>query len=140
MSEQRANFHRSRRMFYLLGSALVVAQDNVPWSHTEWIKRDTPDQAADIIANHTRGYVSKNDDVYFYRGMDFRVDEETEREFFDSFEDLADVFQLDQEAMVYGGVIPQAKRGQWLAQKEYGTIGECLQDVERGITPEGREL
>ena len=119
--KQTIEFHKSRRMFCIKEGKLVIAEPNLPYSHAVWFEKEGwMDEADDsFMDNITRGIVDKLGDVYFYKGYDFSVDEESEKELFRHIGELRESLDLKLTAKVYGGKnLPTSKL--------YGKLNDIL--------------
>lgn len=87
-----ATFHRTRRMFCLLGKSLLLAEVGRGDTHREWLQELFGfDTACNIIHQETRGY-ALGGMVVLYRGEDFsaRVDHAAVRAVLPQLEKLFD--------------------------------------------------
>lgn len=127
--EKIRDFHRSRRMFCIYEDKLIIADSNLPYSHAEWFKEkgwisEKNDKLMDEIV---RGIVDSNYDIYFYKGYDFHIDEETEKVFFSHLDELVKNLGLDLSSRVFGGMIKQEHGKIWPTRKDYGCVGDYIE-------------
>ena len=115
-------FHRSRRMFVFHNGLVSVAEKNSPYSHKEWFE-SLGWNSEDAIENSVRGFVSWKGDLYFYKGNDFHVDRETEREFFELLPKLSEKLLIAGKARIYGGMEKANSGWLWSPLKKFGLFG-----------------
>lgn len=114
------NYHKSRRMFCIYKGKLKIAPIGAPYSHAQWfVKEGWMTQEEDFLMDEiVRGYVSKEGDIYFYIGYDFRVDKGVEDIFFKYLDELVESLNLNKDTLkVYGG--SKIENGVWKPRKEY---------------------
>ena len=121
------DFHKKRRMFVIKDNTLYFAPENVTYSHAEWFELEgwISPQEDKSLNELTRGFVD-SDGVYFYKGYDFVVNQDSERTFFKHLSGIVKKLDLDTQMHVYGGMIRQKKAGKWAPRKDYGTIASLL--------------
>jgi len=85
MNEQQLSkekvFHRKRKMFYVNGGEIVVIPNNTEQSHSAWMV-ETLGMTKEEFEQTPRGYALYNN-IYFYRGNDFKTDQELEELVYD---------------------------------------------------------
>ena len=125
--EKVKSLHASRQMFAIKDKELYLAPANVTYSHAvwfeskDWIKPGNDSSMDKII----RGYFDSGG-VYFYKGYDFIIDEESERIMISKLPDLIKKASIDINLHLYGGKIKQKTEGKWPPKKDYGLIRNLL--------------
>ncbi|MFH1728656.1 MAG: hypothetical protein ABIA04_09590 [Pseudomonadota bacterium] len=117
------DFHCKRRMFAIVDNQLFIAPEKSTLSHAEWFieKGFIRDQNDKVFDEIVRGFV-ENNEIYFYVGYDFSINEKAEKIFFKHLENLKFILKLSDTSKVYGGMIKQEKPGKWPGKIYYGTI------------------
>lgn len=121
------SFHASRQMFAIKEHSLFLAPENVKYSHAKWFElrgwmNSKDDSLMDTL---TRGYFDSTG-VYFYKGYDFIIDDESEREMLSNLATLVDEASLNTNIHLFGGKIKQKIEGEWPPRKDYGSIKGLL--------------
>ncbi len=127
-TQATAQYHRSRRMFYIAQGKLHIAKPALPYSHAQWLQEERlpSREITSILETSPRGFVSRQGDLYFYAGLDFLVTSAVEQEFFAHLDDLVSALGLNTQAHIFGGFFKEAKVGDWKPRKDYGQIGSYL--------------
>ena len=115
-----SDFHRSRRMFCIVDNELKIAPENSPYSHAEWFVNEGWMSKEDdsLMDEIVRGYVSKEGNIYFYTGYDFKVNKSVEEIFFKYLDDLIEKLKLNKENLkIFGG--SKLENGLWKPRKEF---------------------
>ena len=123
-----ARYHKQRRIFCVHEDRLYIAEKNLTSSHLEWfsdigILNDPKDKSFEKIV---RGYLSKDGDIYFYIGSNFKVNKSSEEIFFSKLKELIKELNIENTAKIYGGMHVGKKGEGWKPLKEYGLVGEFL--------------
>ncbi len=121
-------YHRKRRMFFVIDDKLVLPEVGSDKSHFEWLESNgySIDKAKNIIENNLRGVINPDGSIRFFVGNDRIINEEIERKFFEILPELVKVFDLKSETMIGGGV-KQGNVGEvWPAIKEYGQVKDYI--------------
>ncbi len=116
-------FHKSRRMFVFHKGLVFLAEKNSPLSHSGWFE-SIGWNSEDVMENSVRGFVSWDGDVYFYKGEDFHVDRDAEREFFELLPKLSEKLMISRKARIYGGLQKANIGWLWNPLKKYGFFGD----------------
>lgn len=111
-------------MFYIDRGVLHIAPKKSPLSHSQWMRQQGLDDSA--IKQLVRGFVDQNGDVHFYVGSDFDVDQNSEEQMKKHLPELLKQLNLNDNAQVFGGAVPQQNFDIWPARKQYGTIESIL--------------
>ncbi len=125
--EKVISFHSSRRMFAIKDGRIHLAPEGATYTHAKWFQMEgwmNPENDS-IMETTTRGYTD-NTGIYFYKGFDFRIDEESEKEVLDNLESLVRQTGVSKERHLYGGKIKQEEGGDWPARKDYGCIKDLI--------------
>lgn len=126
-SSKIKSFHSSRRMFAIKDRELLLAPENVTYSHAKWFEimgwMDSDDDS--LMEKLTRGYFDLTG-VYFYKGYNFDVDEISEKEMISVLKDLVDRSNINPELHLFGGKTKQEIGGNWPIKKDYGSIKKLL--------------
>jgi len=117
------DFHLSRRMFCILEGKVIVGPERSPMSHREWFQSMGLD-ADEAVRDAIRGFADGRG-VFFYRGEDFRVDDETERLFRLCLPAIAEAMGLRGDTQVFGG-IRKTDTIRWPPKKAYGAVDRLL--------------
>lgn len=122
-------FDKNRILFCIRDNQLHIDERRIPRSHLEWFRAagwvtEDDDSAIQLF---TRGAVEGEPRaVYFYRGFDFGVSVEAEREFFAFLLELQQRLHLPQSTNIYGGKVPSGGSDRWAPRKSYGMVGDYL--------------
>ncbi len=121
-------YHRSRRMFFVIGNELVLPESGSDKSHKEWLELNgySVDEVKKIIETQLRGVLNPDKSIRFFVGKDRTVTNEIEEKFFEILPELVIAFDLRPETIIGGGV-KQGKVGEvWSAIKEYGQVKDYI--------------
>jgi hypothetical protein len=121
-------FHKGRRMFCIYQGQLVVADENLPYSHAAWFEKEgwmTKEQDK-LMEEIPRGIIDSKGDIYFYVGYDFKIDNNIEAVFFSHFKELVEKLNLNPNAKIFGGLVKSEPGSIWPAIKDYGQISENM--------------
>jgi|GEM_PF-904344 len=129
IEEKIKQLHKKRRMFCIHDNQLWLAKPGIQDSHTEWFIKENWMLAGDdsFINEHVRGYVNPAGDIYFYRGVDFSVNQKAENDFFKFLNQLREELNIPNKAKIYGGLKVLEPGTVWPAINDYGTI----QDINK---------
>ena len=121
-------YHKARRMFFVIDDNLLIAEANSNKSHFEWlIEQFWPeDKAIEFIETGLRGVLNPDGNIRFYTGENWEVNEKIEAEFFGIFDELVKRLKISPEAKIGGGVIKGKTGDFWPARKEYGKVGDFI--------------
>jgi hypothetical protein len=100
------NFHKQRRMFVIKNNQLIIAPENVDYSHAEWFRLLgwlNEDNALDLMNSLVRGYVDETG-IYFYKGYTFFIDEDAKESFFRFVNELNNLLKFNSNLHVFGGL------------------------------------
>lgn len=125
---EEKEYHKARRMFFLIDGDLVIPKKGSDKSHLEWLMENgyTPKEADRIIETVLRGVVNPDGNIRFFIGRNWEVNEEIEKKFFDILPKLIETFRLEPEAIIGGGTIKGDIGDFWPAKKEYGKVGDFI--------------
>lgn len=117
-------YHKARRMFFLINDKLVIPEKGSDKSHMEWLVENghTQKEAKTIIETVMRGVVNPDGNLRFYTGEDFEINEKIEKKFFEILPKLVDIFSLNPEVIIGGGTIKGNIGDFWPPRKEYGKV------------------
>jgi len=122
-------YHQDRKMFVIINDNVHYAPDNSILSHRKWFiekgwMTEEEDNLIDVV---TRGYVDQSG-VYFYKGYDFRTDQETETTMMKHLQKIVDELYIDKNLHLYGGKIKQkGVAGPWPNRIDYGSLDTLFQ-------------
>jgi hypothetical protein len=128
LENEKTEFHKSRRMFYIHENNLVIAEEGLPYSHATWFEKEglisnRDDKLMDEIV---RGMIDSKGNVSFYIGYNFEVNKNAEDIFFSHLKELSERLNLKPNARVYGGYIKQKSIQPWPPRKDYGKLEDNL--------------
>ncbi|MPM23364.1 hypothetical protein SDC9_69836 [bioreactor metagenome] len=117
-------YHKKRRMFFLINNELVLPESGSDKSHMEWLlsQGKTINEAKNIIDNNLRGVVNPDGNIRFYIGENWEINEEIEKKFFEILPKIVEIFKISPEAIIGGGTIKGKIGDFWKARKEYGKV------------------
>ena len=120
-------FHSGRRMFAIKDNQLFLATPNVSYSHARWFELEgwIKNSNDSIMEEIVRGYVD-NSGIYFYKGYNFDVDNQSEKTMITHLEHLVKYTAVDVSIHLYGGMIKQDTPGKWPPRKDCGVISDFL--------------
>ena len=121
-------YHRNRRMFFVIDNELVIPETGSDKSHLEWLISNgyTSEEAEKIIETVLRGVINPDGNVRFFIGKDWGVNKEIEKKFFEILPKLVEIFKLDPDSIIGGGTIKGDVGDFWPARKEYGKVKDFL--------------
>jgi hypothetical protein len=121
--QQEKQYHKLRRMFFLIDGKLVLPEKNCPKSHKEWLETNkyTKEEVQRIINTQLRGVLNPDGNIRFYVGENWEINQDIEKKFFEILPELIKIFELGPEVKIEGGAIKQ-EVGVWPARKEYGYV------------------
>lgn len=122
------NLHRQRRMFAIIENQLFITEKGDLRSHLKWfIDEGWINNKNDIMfAQIVRGFVSLEGDIYFYKGLNFTIDTESQEELLKFLTEIVEKLKLNPKSKIFGGMIKQGKTGKWPPKIYLGTIKEIL--------------
>ncbi len=125
--EKVKSFHASRRMFAIYEGQLILAKGDVTYSHAKWFELEgwMNPQDDSLMEEITRGYLDESG-VYFYKGYDFIIDEQSEKEMLEHVGELVKKTNLNTKLHLFGGKIKQEKEGDWPPRKDYGELSNLI--------------
>ncbi|MCW1949198.1 MAG: hypothetical protein KIH89_001985 [Candidatus Shapirobacteria bacterium] len=121
-------YHRKRRMFFVINDKLVLPEIGSDKSHFEWLESNnySTDKAKKIIENNLRGVINPDGSIRFFVGKDRTINDCIEEKFFEILPELVKIFNLKSEIIIGGGV-KKGKAGEvWPAIKEYGQVKDYI--------------
>jgi len=126
--QQEKEYHRNRRMFFVIDDNLVIAPANSEKSHYEWLIEQywSEDKAAEFIKTGLRGVINPDGNIRFYTGENWEINEEIEAKFFEIFDELVKKLKIKPEAKIGGGVIKGEIGDFWPPRKEYGCVSDYV--------------
>jgi hypothetical protein len=121
-------YHKARRMFFLINNELIIPESGSDKSHLEWLIENgyTKDKAENIIETVLRGVVNPDGNIRFFIGKDWGINEEIEKKFFEILPKLFEIFKLNPDAIIGGGNIKGKVGDFWVARKEYGKVKDFI--------------
>ncbi len=121
-------YHRSRRMFFVINNELVLPEKGSEKSHREWLEDNgySKDEAEKIINTEMRGALNPDGNIRFYITEECVINDEIEKKFFEILSELVEIFNLKPETLIGGGVIKQKPGKIWPAIKEYGQVKDYI--------------
>ena len=121
-------YHKARRMFFVIDDNLIIAEANSDKSHFEWlISQFWPeDKAIEFIRTGLRGVLNPDGNIRFYTGENWDINEEIEKIFFEKLTELVKKLEIDSEAIIGGGTIKGNIGEFWPARKEYGKVKDFI--------------
>ena len=125
---EEKEYHRSRRMFFVINNELVLPEMGSDKSHKEWLETNgySQEDSKNIIENNLRGVINPDGSLRFFVGKNRVINEEIEKNFFEILPELVKTFNLKPETVIGGGV-KQGNIGEvWPAIKEYGQIKDYI--------------
>lgn len=115
-------FHRQRRMFYIIGDLMMTGVEGDERGHREWMKDEGDEDSFDEAI---RGYVDSTG-VYAYKGRDFSLSPAALSDFEAQFPALVEKMNLDADLPVYAGVVPGRIGTRWEGRKKLGLVKELM--------------
>ena len=121
-------YHRSRRMFFVIDDNLVIAEANSEKSHFEWLLEQywPEEKATEFIETGLRGALNPDGNIRFYIRESCEINEEIEKKFFDILPELVEKLNISLDAKVGGGVIKGEIGKLWPPRKEYGKVKDLI--------------
>jgi len=115
-------------MFCVYQGSLRIAESNTTLSHAEWFMREgwMQDSEDAVMDSVVRGIVDASENIHFYKGNDFRVDEDAESVFFTFLPDLVQKLKIGDSSLVFGGCYIGTPGIPWQPIKEYGCVADLL--------------
>jgi len=125
---KETEYHKARRMFFLIDKKLVIVESGSEKSHFEWLKGQgySDKKAKEIIGNNLRGVLNPDGNLRFYIGEDFKINEKIEKEFFEILPELVHKLEIKMDAEIGGGTIKGNDGDFWPPRKEYGKIEDFI--------------
>jgi len=111
-------------MFIIFHGHPFIAPAELTISHKEWMEQEDRE-----LGDETRGYLLHNE-LFFYRGEDFRADYQVLKDLVTALPHLAIGFDLNRATLVWFGVVPGRKGSQWKGKALLGNLGELITDQE----------
>lgn len=137
-----AQFHVTRRMFAVIGSALKIAPERDTSSHLDWFCREgwVRNFGDPVFEATVRGYVNTTG-VYVYRGVDFSS-VGVEMPLSIVWEDLISTLSIPSDLDVFFGVVPGRLGDPWRGKKAMGPVSRVtsfMKEVRQPVdhTPKG---
>jgi hypothetical protein len=127
-SMEEKEYHKQRRMFFVINDELVLPEVGSDKSHREWLETNgySQEDSKNIIENNLRGVINPDGSLRFFVGNNRVVNKEIEKKFFKILPELVKIFNLKPETIIGGGV-KQGNIGEvWPAIKEYGQIKDYI--------------
>ena len=125
---EEKEYHKQRRMFFVINGELVLPEMGSDKSHREWLETNgySQEDSKNIIENNLRGVINPDGSLRFFVGKNRVINEEIEKNFFEILPELVKTFNLKPETVIGGGV-KQGNIGEvWPAIKEYGQIKDYI--------------
>lgn len=125
---EEKEYHKQRRMFFVINDELVLPEVGSDKSHREWLETNgySQEDSKNIIENNLRGVINPDGSLRFFVGNNRVVNKEIEKKFFKILPELVKIFNLKPETIIGGGV-KQGNIGEvWPAIKEYGQIKDYI--------------
>jgi hypothetical protein len=115
-------FHKSRRMFCIYKNELFIAKPNLDYSHAVWFEKEGwISKEKDILMDKiVRGIVNKEENIYFYVGYEFQVNDKAESIFFSHLEALIKKLEIKDDAEIFGGL--KKEKNKLIPIREYGKL------------------
>ncbi len=125
---EEKEYHRNRRMFFLIDDNLIIAPANSEKSHYDWlIEQYWPEEKAiEFIRTGLRGVLNPDGNIRFYTGENWDINEEIEAKFFGIFDELVKRLNIGPEAKIGGGVVKGEVGDFWPPRKEYGKVKDYI--------------
>lgn len=125
---EEKEYHRNRRMFFLIDDNLIIAPANSEKSHYDWlIEQYWPEEKAiEFIRTGLRGVLNPDGNIRFYTGENWDINEEIEAKFFGIFDELVKRLNISPEAKIGGGVVKGEAGDFWPPRKEYGKVKDYI--------------
>lgn len=125
---REGQYHRTRRMFFLINGKLVIPEVGSSKSHKEWLESNgyLPDEAQKIIDTELRGALNPDGNIRFYVGENWEINENIEEKFFKILPELVKIFNLGPETKIEGGAVQQEEGKIWPGRKYYGKIKDYI--------------
>jgi hypothetical protein len=126
--QPESEYHRKRRMFFVIDDNLVIAPANSKECHFDWlIEQYWPEKkATEFIKTGLRGVVDPDGNIKFFTGENWELNEEIEIKFFMILNELVKKLKINPEAKIGGGAIKQNEGTIWPARKDYGKVMEYI--------------
>lgn len=121
-------YHKQRRMFFVINDELVLPEIGSDKSHKEWLETNgySQEDSKNIIENNLRGVINPDGSLRFFVGNNRVINKEIEKKFFKILPELVRIFNLKPETVIGGGV-KQGNIGEvWPAMKEYGQVKDYI--------------
>ncbi len=124
---EEKEYHRNRRMFFVIDDNLIIAPANSEKSHFDWlIEQYWPEEkAVEFIETGLRGVV-EDGNIKFFTGKNWEINDEIEVKFFEIFDELIKKLNINPEAKIGGGAIKGEEGEIWPARKNYGQVKDYL--------------
>mgnify|MGYP001806601676 FL=1 len=121
-------YHKARRMFFLIDEKLVIAENGSEYSHFEWLKKQgcSDEKVKNFIKTELRGVLNPDGNLRFYVGEDFEVNEKIEKDFFRILPELVEKLNIRVDSEIGGGTIRQEIGKFWPEKKKYGKVGDFI--------------
>lgn len=120
--ESELHFHRQRRMFYIIGDTLMIAEENDERSHAQWMQEEG-DYGSYIES--IRGYADYTG-LYAYKGSDYILTTPAESDLLSHLPQLVTELNLDADLVVFSGVKPGQIGVRWEGRRKLGKIRDIL--------------
>jgi hypothetical protein len=117
-------YHKSRRMFFVIDDVLIIAGKGLNNSHSEWLKSKgwSNKKIKEFIDSELRGVLNPDGKIRFYTGKNFEVNKKIEKIFFKHLPCLVNKLNISLEAEIGGGTIVQEIGKFWPERKKYGKV------------------
>ena len=125
---EEKEYHRNRRMFFLIDDNLIIAPANSEKSHYDWLTEQywPKEKAIEFIKTGLRGVLNPDGNIRFYTGENWEINEEIEAKFFGVFDELVKRLKMSPEAKIGGGVVKGKTGDFWPPRKEYGKVKDYI--------------
>ena len=121
-------YHKARRMFFVIDDNLIIAEANSDKSHFEWLIEyfRSEDKAIEFIKTGLRGVLNPDGNIRFYTGENWEINKEIEEIFFKKLMELVNKLGIDSETIIEGGNIKGNIGAFWPPRKEYGKVKDFI--------------
>lgn len=135
MNEEEKKYHKSRKMFQLIDSKLVIAEPSFEGCHLDWLLNIgySKEEAERIIDKEMRGVVDPDGNIKFFIGKGWDLNNKIELDFFKILPELIEKLDIKGDVKVGGGATKQEIGKIWPAKKDYGTVEELLSKIKNFV-------
>lgn len=121
-------YHRSRRMFFVINNNLVIAEPNSDKCHYDWLIEQywSEEKATKFIETGLRGVIDPDGNIKFFTGKNWDINNKIEIKFFEILDELVKKMNVSPEAKVGGGAIKGEEGKIWPPRKKYGQVKDYI--------------